>query len=76
MTSTDSLLTLAEVAQRLGKSEDWVYRQCLAGRMPHHQFGNRRRLTEDDYAEYLKRTKKADSWQRSNVARGKRRNKQ
>lgn len=72
MQDTETLLTLEEVADRLGKSRDWVYRQCLHGVMPHRKFGNVRKLTESDFAEYLDRTKNKDPWVRSNVSRGKR----
>ena len=69
----DTLLSLDDVAARLGKTRDWVYRQCLRGAMPHRRIGNRRALTEADLTEYLDRVRSADPWQRSAQSRARRR---
>ena len=38
------LLTVEEVAERLGVTKDWVWAQARAGRIPHVQLGRYRRF--------------------------------
>jgi excisionase family DNA binding protein len=42
-----SLLTLEDVAERLGVTKDWVWAQARAERIPHVQVGRYRRFGED-----------------------------
>ena len=42
-----SLLTVDEVAERLGVTKDWVWAQARAGRIPHVQLGRYRRFREE-----------------------------
>jgi excisionase family DNA binding protein len=41
------LLTVIEVADRLGVSKQWVWAQARAGRIPHVQLGRYRRFREE-----------------------------
>ena len=41
------LLTVDEVAERLGVTKDWVWAQARAGQIPHVQLGRYRRFRED-----------------------------
>src|SRR5919205_657993 len=41
------LLTVDEVAERLGVTKDWVWAQARAGRIPHVQLGRYRRFREE-----------------------------
>jgi excisionase family DNA binding protein len=41
------LLTVDEVAERLGVTKDWVWGQARAGRIPHVQLGRYRRFREE-----------------------------
>lgn len=49
------LLTVADVAERLGVSKDWVWAQARAGRIPHVQLGRYRRFREEAIDEWLQR---------------------
>ena len=40
------LLTVEQVAERLGVTNDWVWAQARAGRIPHVQLGRYRRFRE------------------------------
>jgi len=42
----DQLLTVKQVAERLGCSEDAIYQQCEAGTMPHKRIGRMIRILE------------------------------
>jgi Helix-turn-helix domain len=42
-----------QVAAELGASEEWVRRQCRAGRFPHHRIARRLRFTDEDLAAIL-----------------------
>jgi excisionase family DNA binding protein len=53
--NTARLLTVADVAQRLGVSKDWVWAQARAGRIPHVQLGRYRRFREAAIEEWLER---------------------
>lgn len=44
----DQLLTVKEAAKRLGCSEDAIYQQCEAGKMPHKRVGRMIRIRESD----------------------------
>jgi len=41
------LLTVDEVAERLGVTKDWVWAQARAGRIPHVRLGRYRRFREE-----------------------------
>jgi excisionase family DNA binding protein len=41
------LLTVDEVAERLGVRKEWVWAQARAGRIPHVQLGRYRRFREE-----------------------------
>jgi excisionase family DNA binding protein len=47
------LLTVEEVAERLGVTKHWVWAQARAGRIPHVQLGRYRRFREDALEEWL-----------------------
>ena len=47
------LLTVDEVAQRLGVSKDWVWAQARAGRIPNVRIGRYRRFREEAIEEWL-----------------------
>ena len=47
------LLTVDEVAERLGVSKDWVWAQARAGRIPHVQLGRYRRFREEALESWL-----------------------
>lgn len=49
------LLTVEDVAQRLGVTKDWVWAQARAGRIPHVQLGRYRRFREEALDEWLRR---------------------
>jgi hypothetical protein len=42
-----------QIADELGVSEEWVRRQCRAGRFPHHRIARRLRFTDADLAAIL-----------------------
>jgi hypothetical protein len=46
-------LRVADIAAELGVSEEWVRRQCRAGRFPHHRIAGRLRFTGEDVAAIL-----------------------
>lgn len=46
-------LGVDQVAAELGVSEEWVRRQCRAGRFPHHRIARRLRFTDADLAAIL-----------------------
>ena len=53
------LLTVAEVAERLGVTKDWVWAQARAARIPHVRLGRYRRFREeaiDAWLEQLERS--------------------
>ena len=47
------LLTVDEVAERLGVTKDWVWAQARAGRIPHVQLGRYRRFREEALDRWL-----------------------
>ena len=47
------LLTVDEVAQRLGVSKDWVWAQARAGSIPNVRIGRYRRFREEAIEEWL-----------------------
>jgi excisionase family DNA binding protein len=47
------LLTVDDVAERLGVTKDWVWAQARAGRIPHVQLGRYRRFREEALEEWL-----------------------
>jgi excisionase family DNA binding protein len=47
------LLTVDEVAERLGVTKDWVWAQARAGRIPHVQLGRYRRFREETLESWL-----------------------
>jgi excisionase family DNA binding protein len=54
------MLTVKEVAKRLGVSASQVYTLCASGRLLHHRFGVRRgaiRVTEEQLAVFIEATK-------------------
>jgi predicted DNA-binding transcriptional regulator AlpA len=50
---TTRLRGVPDVATELGASEEWVRRQCRAGRFPHHRIARRLRFTDADVAAIL-----------------------
>jgi excisionase family DNA binding protein len=48
------LLTVEEVAERLGVTKDWVWAQARAGRIPHVRLGRYRRFREEALDEWLR----------------------
>ncbi len=52
-TRMDRLLTVADVAALLGKSEQWVAAQARDGRIPARKVGREWRWTEADVAAYI-----------------------
>jgi excisionase family DNA binding protein len=42
-----------DVAAELGVSEEWVRRQCRAGRFPHYRVARQIRFTEADIASFV-----------------------
>lgn len=48
------LLTVDEVAERLGVTKDWVWAQARAGRIPHVRLGRYRRFREESIDAWLK----------------------
>ena len=49
-----TLLTVDQVAQRLGVSKDWVWAQARAGLIPHVQLGRYRRFREEALDQWLR----------------------
>ena len=49
-----ALLTVQEVAERLGVSKDWVWAQARAGLIPHIQLGRYRRFREEALDEWMR----------------------
>lgn len=47
------LLTVEEVADRLGVTKDWVWAQARAGRIPHVRLGRYRRFREEAIEAWL-----------------------
>jgi excisionase family DNA binding protein len=47
------LLTVGDVADRLGVTQDWVWAQARAGRIPHVQLGRYRRFREEALETWL-----------------------
>ena len=47
------LLTVDDVAERLGVTKDWVWAQARAGRIPHVQLGRYRRFREETLDSWL-----------------------
>jgi excisionase family DNA binding protein len=47
------LLTVDDVADRLGVTKDWVCAQARAGRIPHVQLGRYRRFREEALEKWL-----------------------
>ena len=49
-----TLLTVEQVAERLGVSKDWVWAQARSGLIPHIQLGRYRRFREEALDEWLR----------------------
>ena len=49
-----TLLTVEQVAERLGVSKDWVWAQARAGLIPHIQLGRYRRFREEALDEWMR----------------------
>jgi excisionase family DNA binding protein len=54
------LLTVDDVAQRLGVTKDWVWAQARAGRIPHVRLGRYRRFREEAIEEWLASLEKTE----------------
>lgn len=54
-------MSVAEAAQRLGKSTDWLQRAARRGDVPSRKVGRDRRFTDQDLADYLERVRVAGS---------------
>lgn len=54
-------MTVAEAAQRLGVSEQWLRDNAVKGVVPSHKVGRYRRFTEADLAAYLERVQQGQS---------------
>jgi excisionase family DNA binding protein len=48
------MLTVRQVAERLGLSRAQVYAMCSSGKLPHHRFGGAIRVSEEQLAAYLR----------------------
>jgi excisionase family DNA binding protein len=48
------LLTVEEVADRLGVRKEWVWAQARAGRIPHVRLGRYRRFREEAIEDWLR----------------------
>jgi excisionase family DNA binding protein len=55
------LLTVEEVAERLGVTKDWVWAQARAGRIPHVQLGRYRRFREEALERWLDELESSNS---------------
>jgi excisionase family DNA binding protein len=53
LTDVTRLLTVDEVAERLGVTKDWVWAQARAGRIAHVQLGRYRRFREETLEAWL-----------------------
>ena len=54
------MLTVKQVAERLGLSTSQVYALCASGKLPHHRFGVGKgalRISEEQLAAFLEATK-------------------
>ena len=47
------LLTVEQVAERLGVTKDWVWAQARAGRIPHVRLGRYRRFREEALEQWV-----------------------
>lgn len=56
---SEHLLTVADVAKRLGKSERWVKRAANAGTIGHVRIGRDLRFTEDDVQAFIQAAHRA-----------------
>lgn len=56
MTALVTVLTVEDMAARLGHSADWWQRRAAAKTVPHHRDGRRVWFTEDDITAYLAQT--------------------
>ncbi len=48
------LLTVDQLAERLGVTKDWIWAQTRAGQIPHVQLGRYRRFREEAIEEWLR----------------------
>lgn len=48
--------SVEELAQIIGVSEAWVYRQCQAHAIPHHRFGRQYRFTPQNVRDLTDQT--------------------
>lgn len=48
------LLTVDQLAERLGVTKDWIWAQTRAGHIPHVQLGRYRRFREEAIEEWLR----------------------
>jgi excisionase family DNA binding protein len=51
---TTRLLTVEEVAERLGMTKEWVWAQARSGRIPHVKLGRYRRFREEAIEQWLR----------------------
>jgi excisionase family DNA binding protein len=51
---TTRLLTVDEVAERLGMTKEWVWKQARSGRIPHVKLGRYRRFREEAIEQWLR----------------------
>lgn len=54
------LLTVDDVAERLGVTKDWVWAQARAGRIPHVKLGRYRRFRVEAIEEWLGSLERSD----------------
>lgn len=52
--NADRLLEADDVAAMLGMSNDWVYAECRAGRIPHIKLGRYTRFRAEAIQEWLR----------------------
>jgi excisionase family DNA binding protein len=55
------LLTVEEVAERLGVTKEWVWAQARGGRIPHVRLGRYRRFREEAIEAWLERLEDTSS---------------
>jgi excisionase family DNA binding protein len=51
------LLAVNEVAEALGRSQDFIRDEIAKGKLAHHRIGGRIFVTEEDLAEYVTRSR-------------------
>lgn len=56
-----NLLTVEQVAERLGVTKDWIWAQARAGLIPHVRLGRYRRFREEAIEQWLAELERAGS---------------